>query len=315
MIENFLFSLSSALPIFLVMLVGYVLRTKNIITDEFVKKANAIVFYIALPLKLFSDVFYSTISEYLDIKFILFIVIGTVLSIVGAWVIGFYLIKDKRQLGAFIQGSFRGNFLYIGLSLMENVIGRIGAKAPLAIALIVPLYNVSAVVILSVTGSHGDAKIDYKGIVKGIFKNPMIIAVVLGMLGSTLNINLPVIAMRTISYFEVLATPLALLTIGGSFKLKKLTQNIGAALIASILKLVIFPAIAVVCALKLGFSGEDTMLLYIVFGVPTATISYVMTVVMKGDSDLASNIIMTTTLLSNITMTVFVFIFKSMGII
>jgi predicted permease len=315
MIDNFIFSLSSALPIFLVMAIGYGLKMKGIITDEFVKKANAIVFYVALPVKLFSDVFYSPLDAFADYRFIAFVVVGTLITIVVAWGVGYLAIKDRRQLGAFVQGAYRGNFLYIGLSLMENVMGRIGAKAPLAIALIVPLYNVSAVVILSVLSGSRETKIDYKGILKGILTNPMIIAVVLGMLGSTLNVELPIILERTVGYFEVLATPLALLTIGGSFKLGKLSKNLGPALIASFLKLILFPAIAVYTAVKMGFSSEDTMLLYIVFGVPTATISYVMTVVMKGDSDLASNIIMTTTLLANLSMTLFVFVMKSLGII
>ncbi len=313
MIDNFLFSLSSALPIFFVMIIGYYLKRRAIITEEFVRAANMFVFNVALPVKLFSDVFNTSFEEYFDIGFVLFIIIGTIVSVMISWVTGALLIKDKNKLGAFIQGSFRGNFLYIGLSLMENVTGSIGLKAPLVIALIIPLYNILAIVVLSFLEVNRKSGVDLRSIVRNIIGNPMIIAVALGMVVSQLGLHLPLIMTRTMSYFEVVATPLALIAIGASFKFGNMRGNLKTALLASSLKLIVLPAVAVIAAIALGFGNEDVFLIYILFGVPTATISYVVTVVMKGDHDLASNIIMVSTLLSNVSMTLYVFIFKTLG--
>jgi predicted permease len=312
-IDNFLFSLSSALPIFFVMIIGYYLKRRAIITEEFVRAANMFVFNVALPVKLFSDVFNTSFEEYFDIGFVLFIIIGTIVSVMISWVTGALLIKDKNKLGAFIQGSFRGNFLYIGLSLMENVTGSIGLKAPLVIALIIPLYNILAIVVLSFLEVNRKSGVDLRSIVRNIIGNPMIIAVALGMVVSQLGLHLPLIMTRTMSYFEVVATPLALIAIGASFKFGNMRGNLKTALLASSLKLIVLPAVAVIAAIALGFGNEDVFLIYILFGVPTATISYVVTVVMKGDHDLASNIIMVSTLLSNVSMTLYVFIFKTLG--
>lgn len=313
MIDNFLFSLSSALPILFVMIIGYYLKRRAIINDHFVKAANMLVFNIALPVKIFSDVYSTSFEEYFDIRFVMFIIIGTIVSVMISWVMGALLIKDKNKLGAFIQGSFRGNFLYIGLSLMENVTGSIGLKAPLVIALIIPLYNILAIVVLSFLEVDRKSGVDLGGIVKNIIRNPMIIAVAMGMLVSRFGLDLPLIMTRTMSYFEVVATPLALIAIGASFKFGNMKGNFKTALLASSLKLIFLPALAVISAIAMGFGNEDVFLIYILFGVPTATISYVVTVVMKGDHDLASNIIMVSTLLSNVSMTLYVFIFKTMG--
>ena len=120
---------------------------------------------------------------------------------------------------------------------------------------------------------------------------------------------------RTFSYFSVLVTPLALLTIGASFKFQKIRESFGISLIASILKLVILPLIAVYFAVQFGFQAEELLVIYIIFGVPTAAASYIMTIALKGDHDLASGIIMLTTLLSNVTMTLFIFGFKTLEMI
>ena len=315
MLENFIFSISSALPIFLVMCVGYILKCRKTIDEDFVKKANILVFNVALPIKLFNDVFKTSFNEYFDFKFIIFIVSCTILSVVVTWLIGLLLIKDKSQLGAFIHGAFRGNFLYIGLSLMENITGSIGLKAPLVIAFVIPLYNILAVIILTYTNIDKSLKVSSTKVFKNIASNPLIIAIIFGVIASQIGITIPTFAIRTMSYFEAVATPLALITIGASFSLRKATANLGASLLASLLKLVIIPLTAVSLAIFLGFNNEDVLLIYLLFGVPTATVSYIMTTAMNGDKDLSANIIMTTTILSNFTMTLFIFGFKTMGII
>lgn len=315
MIDNFIFSISIVIPIFLVMLTGYILKKKKIVGDGFVKAANKLIFNIALPIKLFCDVMKTSISEYFDIKFTVFVVMGTILSVIFIWILGLIFIREKSKLGAFIHSSFRGNFLYIGLSIMENITGSIGNKAPLVLAFVIPLYNILAVIVLTVTDTSKGSNISIKKTLLNIVKNPLIISILAGIVASQFKLDLPIILTRTMGYFEVVVTPLALITIGATFSLQKSVQNLFQPLLASMLKLVILPSTAVFCAHLLGFSNEDILLTYILFGVPTSLVSYIMTAAMNGDEKLSSNIIMTTTLLSIFTMTGFVFIFKTIGIV
>lgn len=315
MVENFFFSISTALPIFLVMCIGYLMKYKKLIDNHFIKQANFMVFYVALPAKLFYDVSRTSIQEYFDIRFIIFVAVATVGGAVFSWIVGSFLIRDAHQLGAFAQGAFRGNFLYIGFSLMENILGRIALKGPLAVAIIVPLYNILSVIILTYAGKKKDSHIRLLNTLGDIAKNPLIIAITAGIGMSLLPVEMPLVMDRTIHYFASVATPLALIAIGASFSFRHISQNMMPALLASGIKLIILPFFAVVAAVFMGYSGEDIVLIYVLTGVPTATVSFIMAAAMNADQDLASNIIMISTLLSVLTMTFFVFAFRSTGII
>lgn len=102
--------------------------------------------------------------------------------------------------------------------------------------------------------------------------------------------------------------------IGASFPPERLWENLGISLLASGLKLIVLPLLAVIAAVRLGFPSEALIVIYIVFGVPTAATSYVVANFLGGDKDLASSIIMLSTLLSVLTVTLFVFAFRTLGI-
>jgi predicted permease len=315
MLGNFVFSISIAMPIFFVMCIGYFLKKKKIIEDNFIKIANIIIFNVALPIKLFNDVSKTSFGEYFDAKFIVFTTLGTIVSVLVIWGIALVFIKNKSQIGAFIHGSFRGNFLYIGLTLMENITGSMGLKAPLIIAIIIPLYNVLAIIILTYTDESRSSRVSVKDTLISIAKNPLIIAILLGIAFSLTGFGMPKIATRTMGYFAAMVTPLALMTIGASFNFMNISSNLKPVILASIVKLFLMPSIVVSFAMVIGFANEDILLIYLLFGVPSATVSYIMTAAMNGDKDLAANIIMVTTILSIFSMTLFVFVFKTIGII
>lgn len=316
---NFIFSVEIALPIFLIMCAGYILKRNGMLNENFIQVSNTLIFRVALPIKLFSDMLNKSFNQLFDLKFIAFTMIGTLLCAGVAWLLGVLVLKEKHQLGAFIQGSYRGNFVYVGLTLMINMTGSMGLKYPLILAFVVPLYNVLAVIALTFTNKNKMVDFNIVKLLKetslNIIKNPLIIAIVIGILASEVGLHLPLVFSRTASYFGDIATPLALLTIGATFRFKTITKQILPSLYSSALKLFLAPLAAVLLAKTMGFSNPDVLLIYVTFGVPTAATSYIMTAALDGDSELASNIIMTTTLLSIVSMTLFVFAFKTMGMI
>ncbi|WEG11898.1 AEC family transporter [Pullulanibacillus sp. KACC 23026] len=317
--SNFIFSLNIAMPIFIVMALGYFLKRIGMLNATFIKVSNKLVFTVALPIKLFSDIMNTHINSYFDGRFILYTVIGTFLTMVLAWGLGLVLIKDKRQIGAYVQGAFRGNFVYVGITLMENMTGTIGLKTPLVIAFVVPLYNVLTVILLTLTNQEKRSEFSLKktamDAIKTIVQNPMIIAIVAGIIASEIGLKLPVMLSRSIDQVSPIATPLALITIGATFNFQGSIKKLLPTVYASVLKLIIFPLAAVMLATAWGFSTQDVLLIYVLFGVPTSTTSYIMTAAMDGDSELSSNIIMMTTLLSVFSMTAFIFVFKTIGLI
>lgn len=315
MIDNFVFSLSVALPIFLIMVSGFILKRQKVIEDKFVDAANFIIFYIALPLKLFNSVSQSSVADSFDLKFIIFAVAATTISVILIYLASKFVIKDQNKVGAFVHGTFRGNFIYVGFSLLENVTGSIGAKASLIVAFVVPLYNILAVLILILTNPNNMAKNQLKNAVKSIITNPFIIAIMLGIAASLIDLKLPLLVQNTADYFDVLATPLALLTIGATFEIDKLFLDIMPSIYATLFKLILLPAAAVSAAIYFGFSNNEVFLIYILFGVPSAVASYIITANMNGDENLAASIVMMTTLFSVFSLTIFVFIFKELAIV
>ncbi len=315
MLDNLVFSIGIVLPIFLVMAIGYYAKSRKMLDKDFVTKANKLIFNVVLPLKLFGDVANTTFDGAFDIPFIAFAMLGTLLTALAGAGVSVLAVKEKFRRGAFAQGVYRGNFLYVGFSILENMTGTIGTAAPLLVAFVTPLYNAIAVVMLTMMGPEEDSKIDVRSILMSIVKNPLIIAIVLGLISSLSGMAYPLALTRTFKYCSCLATPLALIAIGASFSFGKLTQNFGVSALASALKLIVFPAIIMFSASALGFSTEQLMALFVLFAVPTAATSYIMVSVMGGDEDTATNIIMTTTVLSVFTITAFIFVFKSFALI
>ncbi len=315
MLDNFIFSLSVALPIFLIMLSGFILKKKNIIKQDFINAANFIVFYIALPLKLFNSVSQSSVADNFDLRFITFAIIGTILSVIIIYFYSKFIIKEETKVGAFIHGTFRGNFVYVGFSLIENVTGAIGPLASLVVAFVVPVYNVLAVLILVLTNPDNKAKNQFKNALKNIITNPFIIAIAFGIIASLINFRFPPLLQNTANYFDVLATPLALLTIGATFRVDKLFVDIKPAAAATFFKLIVNPALAVMAAFAFGLGNQEIFLIYVLFGVPTSISSAIITAAMGGDENLAASIVMMTTLGSVLSLTLFVFIFRAMGIV
>lgn len=315
MLDNFIFSLSVALPIFLVMLSGFILKRKDIIKQDFINAANFIVFYIALPLKLFNSVSQSSVSDNFDLKFISFAILGTTFSVIIIYIYSKFVVKEKSKVGAFVHGTFRGNFVYVGFSLLENVTGAVGPLASLIVAFVVPVYNVLAVLILILTNSENKSKNQTKNALKNIITNPFIIAVFLGIIASLINFRLPLILQNTANYFDILATPLALLTIGATFRVDKLFVDIKTAAAAAIFKLFINPGLAVMAAFAFDLNNSEIFLIYILFGVPTSIASAIITAAMGGDENLAASIVMVTTLGSIFSLTLFVFLFRIFSII
>lgn len=314
MLGNFIFSLNIVIPIFFVMFVGYILNKRNFINEAFIQVANKLIFYVALPIKIFNDVLNTELGDGIDGRFLLFIILGTLFSFILSILVGLISLKEKSKLGAFVQGAFRGNYLYVGLSIFENIKGFISINASLIIAFSLPLYNVLSILILSLSGKN-KSKLNLKDISLSIIKNPLILAALLGLGINLTGYKLPDTIFNTMGYFRELVTPLALITIGASFEFKRKSKNNIPALIASGLKLVLVPLLAIIAAYYLNFSNEDILLVYIYFGVPTALVSYVLTSSMDGDRELAANIILVTTILSIFTTTGFIFAFKTLGLI
>ncbi|MCM1100983.1 MAG: AEC family transporter [Acetatifactor muris] len=314
--EQLLFSLNATIPVFLVMVIGYIIRQAGVVDEPFVKTLNKFNYRITLPVLLFKDIAESDFYSVWDTNYVLYCFLVTLLSIVLIWGIAALVYKNKAQLGEFIQASYRSSAAVLGIAFIQNIYGNSG-MAPLMIIGTVPLYNVAAVLVLSFTGpaAHGLDKASLKKSVRDILTNPIIIGIVLGMIASACQVRFPFIVTKTISNISVLATPLALLGLGAGFEGRKALKQIPPTLAASFVKLVVLPALFLPLAVHMGFTQEKLVAILIMLGSPTTVSCYIMAKNMGHEGTLTSGVVVATTFLSSVTLTLWLFILRSMGLI
>lgn len=314
--EQLLFSLNATLPVFLVMVIGYLLKQLHIVDEPFVKTLNSFNYKITLPILLFRDIAESDFYSVWDTRYVLYCFLVTLLSITVIWVIAGIFYKKKELLGELIQASYRSSAAVLGIAFIQNIYGNSG-MAPLMIIGTVPLYNVAAVLVLSFTGpsSSGLNKNTLKASVKGILTNPIILGILAGMVVSCCQIHFPVIIDKTLSNLSVLATPLALLGLGAGFEGKKALKQLCPTAVASLIKLVVLPAIFLPLAVFMGFTGEKLVAILIMLGSPTTVSCYIMAKNMGHEGTLTSSVVVATTFLSSVTLTAYLFLLRTMGYI
>ena len=315
--ENFIYSVDATFPIFLVMVIGYILKQIGMLNDNFVTVANRFNFKVTLPFMLFRDISGVDIRAVFDIRYVLFCAL---VSTACFWIIwgGVKLfLKDQSMRGAFVQASFRSSAAVMGLAFIQNMYGS-SAMGPLMIVSAVPLYNIFSVIVLTFEGARSgevDPKQKVKDACINIAKNPIILGILAGLVVGLLGIDFPVIVDKTVNSVAQMATPLALITIGAGFEGRKALAKIRPTIAASMIKLVIQPLIFLPVAAWMGFRGEQMIAILIMLASPTTPSCYIMAKNMDNDGVLTASVIVMTTLLAAFTLTGWIFILKTVGLI
>lgn len=313
--ENLIFSLNATIPIFLMMLLGMLFRKLGWMDEVFAAKMNKFVFLVPLPVLLFEQLATVDFSEVWDIKFILFCFVVTAISITISTLISL-LWKDRSVKGEFIQATYRSSAALLGIAFIQNIYGTAG-MAPLMIIGSVPFYNIMAVVVLSVfkPGNNSFDKALVKKTLKGIVTNPIIIGIVAGFVWSALKLPMPSILHKTVSSIGATATPMGLMSMGATFEMKKATSKMKPTLVAVFMKLIGFCAIFLPVAAMLGFRNEQLIAILVMLGSATTVSSFVMARNMGHEGTLSSGVIMMTTLLSAFTLTMWLDVLRSFGLV
>ena len=315
--SDFLFSINVTFPIFLVMVIGWVLHQIGMLDEHFVTVANRFNFKVTLPFMLFRDIASVDIWEVFDLKFVLFCAVASSICFWVIWGATKLFLKDHTMRGAFVQASFRSSAAVMGLAFISNIYGA-SAMGPLMIIGAVPLYNIYSVLVLTFEADHGDEARDTGKIKQAcinIAKNPIIIAIVLGLVVALAGIHFPTIVNKTVNSVAQMATPLALIALGAGFEGRKALAKMKPTLWASAIKLVIQPLIFLPVAAYLGFHGEKMIAILIMLAAPATPSCYIMAKNMKNDGVLTASIVVMTTLLAAFTLTGWIYILRVMALI
>ena len=313
--ENLIFSLNATVPIFLMMVLGMVFRKIGWMDVEFAEKMNKFVFLVPLPVLLFSDLATVDFEEVWNIRFVIFCFIVTFISIAIVSGISF-LWKDRTIQGEFIQSSYRSSAELLGIAFIQNIYGNAG-MAPVMIIGSVPLYNVMAVIVLSFfkPGQNGIDMAVLKKTFKGIVTNPIILGIVAGLLWSAIGLPFAGIPAKAVTSVGNMATPMGLMAMGATFDLKKASAKAKPAFAATFIKLVGFVAVFLPIAVVFGFRDSELIAILVMLGSATTVSCFVMARNMGHEGVISSTTIKLTTLLSSFTLTLWLYIIKSLGLV
>lgn len=315
-----MFSLNVTLPIFLVMVLGYALKQMGMLNENFVTVANKFNFKVTLPFMLFRDISSVDIRQVFDGKYVLFCALASTACFWLIWGMTKLFVKDRSLRGAFVQGSFRSSAAVMGLAFIQNIYGE-SAMGPLMIIGAVPLYNIFSVIVLTFEAQPEEGAAGKRDMSKireaciNILKNPIIIAIALGLVTALIGIDFPAVIDTTVNNVAKMATPLALVALGAGFEGRKALAKMGPTLWAALIKLVFQPALLLPLAVWMGFTGEKMIGILIMLASPTTPSCYIMAKNMRNDGVLTASIVVTTTLLGAFTLTAWIFILRSLGLI
>ena len=315
LIDNIIFTGNVIAPVFLLVFLGYFVKRINVINENFVDITSKFVFSVSLPALVFINIVGINLSEAIDISQIIYIYAATLFSFFIVWILSIPFIKDAKNLSVFVQGAYRSNFAIVGLAIISKLFGASAlGKASLILAFVLPLYNVLAVIILTVP-FRKERKLNLKSTLVEILLNPLIVAVILGLLFSYFQINLPSVINLTLDFTAELALPLALIGIGGSLNMQNIQKASGLAFTSSAIKIILIPIVLTLGSYYFGYRGLDLGIMFVLFSCPTAIVSFIMAEAMGANSKLAGNIVLISTVASVFTIAVGIVILKELSLI
>lgn len=310
--DNLVVTLNVVLPVFLVMVAGYLCKSLKIVADSTVNGMNKLVFQVFLPCSLAKSLMSVDRNMPMEYSVLLFCMAGVLATFLAGMLIVPRLVKENPRRGVLIQGMFRSNYAIFGIPLAQALFPQgDGGVAAMMVMATIPLFNVLAVVTLEY---FRGGKCSFGKVLLGIVKNPLIWGCLIGFAVMQLAIDLPQFAILTVEKLAAIASPLALFVLGASIDLKKIGGNLRTLLWGTAARLVFVPAVLLPIAYGLGFRGPEFAALMIAYASPCAVSSYTMAAQMDGDGDLAAQMVMLTTVASAFTIFLMVFLFKSLNI-
>ena len=295
---------TTIIPIFMIIILGWLARLCGFIRAEFISPANRLVFYLAIPAMVFRAISKASLNSQFDARVVILSLLSVCIVFGIAWILARRGALPRSQRGAFIQDSFHGNIGYIGLAVSFYYLGPEGfVKASILAGFLLILQNLLGVIALQVNAPYNTASKNRWRPALKIAGNPIILSALAGILVSLTALPVPLVLGRCLDILSDLALPLALLIIGASLSFEMVQSKLKAVFFCGLLKLIQLPAIGFILYRLFDVMPQAYLPAIILLAAPTATVTYVMAKEMQGDSEFAVAAISLNTLLSAVTFT------------
>ena len=310
--QIFLETLTALWPLYFFMLVGALLRRAGVITDALAPPLNGLIFKAFLPISLFLNVYDAELNFSESVGAIVFVLCSYgLLFALLMWIVP-RLVRERPVAATVVQGLYRSNFVLLGLAYAVQLFGKEKAgEASILIAVIVPLFNVLAVIDFALLGGGGKPK--PRDILLRILKNPLILAALLALVLRLAGFRLPGFVHDPLNTLAGVATPFAMVVVGSSLTLRGFRKNGRCVAIVTAVHLLAVPAVFLPLAVLLGFRGVTLIAFLTAFAGPCAVSSSAMAYQMGGDGELAGQLVAATSVASLLTMYLFIVLLRTLG--
>lgn len=324
--DAFIFAANAVLPILLLVVLGYFLKRIRLCNEQFAKALNKICFKVFLPVMLAYNLYSGGGVKASDIEIVGFVAVSCVVMFALGLLIVSVFIKDPAKKGVVLQCAFRSNFAIIGLPLAQSIAGDEGARlAAVASAISIPIFNVFAVIALSVFRKKDDEgkKVSAWAIIKGIITNPLIIGIAIGLLmlgtesliGTGFRFSDITPVYSVMKSLTAVTSPMALIALGAQFEFSAVRKLFKPIAVGTVSRLAVMPVLVLGAAYLLfpEFTAAHYAMLLALSGSPVAVSSAIMASEMNADSELAGQLVIWTTLFSMLSIFALVTALRTIG--
>ena len=310
---SFFIAFNAVMPAVLLVSFGYFLKTQRYFSEQMISQLNKLCFDLLLSIVAFNSIRKTNMHTVFDVSFILYAA-GSIIAAIAAltFIIPFFE-KNRKKQGVMIQGIYRSNFVMLGIPISTYIAGEASAAlASMLIMVIIPIFNASAVILLSI---YGGCTVDKKTLIVDVLKNHMIIASILGIIVSLAPLPVPGFLDTVLFDLTKVGSIFPIIVLGAMLDFSQLSANFRNLALTLTGKLIVMPLVFLTIAIQLGFTAEKVVALIALYGSPTAVISAVMADQLGCDGELAAQVVIFSTVMSCITIFGIVFALSFMQII
>lgn len=313
MLENVNIAVEAVVPFLVYILFGQFIKKRNLAGEDFMEKLNKVTFRCFYPIMMFNNFYNMDLSHGFDFNIVGVAVLGSIGLILVTWLLVPLFVKEDPRRGVTIQAIYRSNSILFAIPLCTALFGEAGSNmASMLVAFLVPVNNVFSVIILE---KYRGGKPKFEQLVSRVFENPLIIGAIAGLIMKVFAWRFPTCVETPISQISTMTTPLSLIVLGGTLHFSAVGKNKKNLFITMAIRLILVPAVFIGIAYLLGFNKVEMCAVFTVFAAPVAVASYTMADSMGGDGELAGQLVAFSTLFSIVTLLLWIFGLKTLGLI
>ena len=313
--NSFMIAFEAVVPFLIYLGLGFLVVRLGFADRPFMNQLNKFTFRVIFPFLMFNNIYSAKMEEMPSVKMLVTTAVSIVALVLILLLVVPKIIPENPKRGVIVQAVFRSNFLLYGLPLTVYVFGSGNTGITgIVLLVVISVFNIAAVIVLEMF--NGEGRVNVKSLPGKMLKNPLLQGCLIGLAFFLLRIKLPDFLETPVGALGGMATPLALITLGGTLQFDAVKKNVKYLVPVLGIKLILLPILMLAlgyCAI--GLRGVELFLFLMVFATPVATSSYPMAVNMGGDGELAGQLVFVSTVLSLLTVFAFIFCMAQMGIL